>query len=82
MDRIEHLEKQLDSFDATQRRDALEDIATMYQSLSRTGELVNMHFHSFFSYNADGYSPSHIVWESRMRGFYAAGLCDFDVLDG
>jgi hypothetical protein len=41
-----------------------------------------MHFHSFFSYNAEGYSPSHIVWEAKKNGLYAAGLCDFDVLDG
>jgi len=41
-----------------------------------------MHFHSFFSYNAEGWSPSRIVWEAKKCGLYAAGLCDFDVLDG
>jgi len=41
-----------------------------------------MHFHSFFSYNAKNWSPSHIAWASRKAGLYAAGLCDFDVLDG
>jgi len=41
-----------------------------------------MHFHSFFSYNAEGWSPSHIAWEAKQAGLYAAGLCDFDVLDG
>ena len=43
---------------------------------------VNMHMHSFFSYNADGWSPSHLAWEARKAGLYGAGLCDFDVLDG
>jgi hypothetical protein len=46
------------------------------------GANVNMHIHSFFSYNAKGWSPSRIAWESRRAGLYAAGLCDFDVLDG
>ena len=41
-----------------------------------------MHFHSFFSYNAEGWSPSHIAWAAHRAGLYAAGLCDFDVLDG
>jgi len=47
-----------------------------------TGTNVNMHFHSFFSYNAEGWSPSHIAWEAKKSGLYAAGLCDFDVVDG
>jgi hypothetical protein len=41
-----------------------------------------MHFHSFFSFNAEDYSPSRIAWEARKSGLYAAALCDFDVLDG
>ncbi|MFC1453527.1 hypothetical protein ACFLSJ_09330, partial [Verrucomicrobiota bacterium] len=31
---------------------------------------------------AEGWSPSRVAWESRKAGLYAAGLCDFDVLDG
>ncbi|HQA38072.1 MAG TPA: hypothetical protein PLW27_04140, partial [Kiritimatiellia bacterium] len=42
----------------------------------------NMHCHSFFSYNADGWSPSRVAYECRSRGLCAAALCDFDVLDG
>ncbi len=41
-----------------------------------------MHCHSFFSYNAHGWSPSRIAWESRRANLYAAALTDFDVLDG
>lgn len=41
-----------------------------------------MHCHSFFSYNADGWSPSRVAYECRSRGLCAAALCDFDVLDG
>jgi hypothetical protein len=41
-----------------------------------------MHLHSFFSFNAKGWSPTRIAWEARQAGLYAAALCDFDVLDG
>ncbi|MDP2989472.1 MAG: hypothetical protein Q8O57_02775, partial [Kiritimatiellota bacterium] len=71
------------SFDLAERRQALKAL------LARDGALlpaplerVNMHLHSFFSYNTKGYSPSHIAWEARRQGLFAAGLCDFDVLDG
>ncbi len=43
---------------------------------------VNMHCHSFHSYNAHGFSPSHIAWEAHRLGLAAAGVVDFDVLDG
>jgi len=73
----------LDSFDREVRRDALDRLIAEYGSLiPPEGINVNMHFHSFFSYNASGYSPSRIAWEARKAGLYAAGLCDFDVLDG
>ena len=74
------LEQQLDAFDPAARRAALEQLAA--GPLPAAGENVNLHFHSFFSYNAEGWSPSHIAWEARRAGLYAAGLCDFDVLDG
>ena len=79
----ENLEEQLNSFDARERKDALKKLAVECgNTLPREGSNVNMHFHSFFSYNAEGYSPSRIAWEARKAGLYAAGLCDFDVLDG
>lgn len=42
---------------------------------------VNMHLHSFFSYNGEGWSPSRLAWEARERGLYAIAACDFDVLE-
>ena len=42
----------------------------------------NMHCHSFFSYNGYGYSPTHIAALAAKLGWRAAGLVDFDVLDG
>jgi hypothetical protein len=43
---------------------------------------VNLHAHTFFSYNAYGYSPSKFAWLARKAGLAAAGIVDFDVLDG
>lgn len=79
----EELEERLDSFDARERADALDALIVAHAGeLPPEGGNVNMHSHSFFSYNALGYSPSRIIWEARKAGLYAAGLCDFDVLDG
>jgi hypothetical protein len=82
---IEQLEQQLDSFDAAQRKDALEKL----WDLAKAGKIalaepcngVNLHAHTFFSYNAYGYSPSKFAWLARKRGLAAAGIVDFDVLD-
>jgi len=44
--------------------------------------VVNMHCHTFFSFNAYGHSPSSLAWLARRRGFKLMGIVDFDVLDG
>ena len=72
----------LNSFDVEDRYEALDKLASDLPGDVAAYGSVNMHFHSFFSYNAEGWSPSRIAWESREAGLYAAGLCDFDVLDG
>ncbi len=83
---IEDLEKRLDSFDATERKNALnalcEQVATGQITLPEPGSYINMHCHTFFSYNCYGYSPSKLAWLSRKEGLVAAGIVDFDVLDG
>ncbi len=84
--RIAHLEKQLDSFDAATRRQALLELV----GLARDGHIQlppltayhNVHGHTFFSYNAYGYSPSKFAWLARKEGLCVAGIVDFDVLDG
>ena len=72
--------KQLDSFDPAERRAALEQLAA--SAAPAAGENVNMHIHTFFSYNAENWSPSHVAWGCRQKGLYAAGIIDFDVIDG
>ncbi len=83
------MEKRLDSFNMEERFSALEQLLREDQGRTSAtippgagNELFNMHLHSFFSYNANGYSPCRIAWEAHKAGLYAAALCDFDVLDG
>jgi hypothetical protein len=76
------LEQQLDSFDPAVRQAALGALVASDVAPAPPSENLNLHFHSFFSYNAEGWSPSHVAWAARQAGLYAAGLCDFDVLDG
>jgi hypothetical protein len=80
------LERQLDSLDSAQRRGALaalrRQVAEGLISPPRRGSAVNLHAHTFFSYNACGYSPSKFAWLARKAGLAAAGIVDFDVLDG
>jgi len=81
------LEAQLNAFNPSARRAALSELAShptfeARADTPRGGMNVNMHLHSFFSYNACGHSPSRLAWEASKTGLYAAGLCDFDVLDG
>lgn len=72
----------LDSFRLAEREEALRSLLRQTPHPPDAGTNVNMHVHSFFSFNVFGWSPTCIAWEARQKGLYAAGLCDFDVLDG
>ncbi|UCF14859.1 MAG: hypothetical protein JSW59_15730 [Phycisphaerales bacterium] len=82
---VEELERKLDSFDGDQRRAALVElcdrVAAGQVPLPEPGTEVNIHCHTFFSYNTYGYSPSKFAWLARKRGLGVAGVVDFDVLD-
>lgn len=71
----------LDSFDPAIRRQTLERIARHAQ-WPPPGPYLNLHSHTFFSYNAYGYSPTHFAVLARQHGLAYAGIVDFDVLDG
>jgi hypothetical protein len=79
------LEQQLDSFDYAHRREVLStlwrEVGTGKVALPQPGNAVNLHAHTFYSYNAYGYSPSKYAWLARKAGLAAAGIVDFDVLD-
>ena len=85
-ERIADLESHLDAFDAAERAQALDALLALVADgavrLPDPEPKVNLHAHSFHSYNALGYSPTHIVWRARREGLRAVGLVDFDVFDG
>ncbi|MBT3192587.1 MAG: hypothetical protein HN341_08535 [Verrucomicrobia bacterium] len=72
----------LDSFDAAVRRDALTKLCAAADGVyPESGAHMNCHAHTFYSYNAYGYSPSHFALLAKQRGLAGAGIVDFDVLD-
>jgi len=83
---IEELETKLDSFDSAERKEALlalcEKVKVGEVPLPEPGTDVNLHCHTFFSYNTYGYSPSKFAWLARKKTIAVAGIIDFDVLDG
>lgn len=85
MEEIAKLEKQLESFDAAERAAALDALAAKLEAGEVKCKLengwVNQHMHTFYSYNAYGYSPSTLAWLSKKEGISLAGSVDFDVLD-
>ena len=82
---IEELESRLDSFDPGERKQALtalcEKVRAGETTLPKAGTDVNLHCHTFFSYNTYGYSPSKFAWLARKAGLAVAEVVDFDVLD-
>jgi hypothetical protein len=78
-------EDQLDAFETTTRHRALEALVAATDAgeveLPPHGKDVNLHAHSFYSYNAYGYSPARLAWEARKRGLGMIGTVDFDTLD-
>jgi hypothetical protein len=82
---IEELERKLDSFDSDERKQALTTLCEKVKAgqidLPQAGTDVNLHCHTFFSYNTYGYSPTKFAWLARKDGLAVAGVVDFDVLD-
>lgn len=85
-DKIAHLESALNHFDPGVRAEALEGLLALVRtgvlSLPAPAEVANMHCHTFFSFNAFGYSPTGLAWLAKRRGIKLMGIVDFDVLDG
>lgn len=79
------LETKLNSFSLSERTAALAEL----NALARSGavkvepekDVANMHCHTFFSFNAYGYSPSGLAWLAKRSGYALIGTVDFDVLD-
>lgn len=75
-------EEQLNSNDFNERLETISILQKNGNFQSAEQQNVNLHLHSFYSYNAEFWSPSKIAWESKKNSLYAAGIIDFDVLTG
>ncbi len=84
--KIRDLESDLNRFNAKLREKSLlklKEFASENNILSAVKKTpYNLHCHTFCSYNGYGYSPSYIAWLACKRLWFAAGIVDFDVLDG
>ena len=76
------LVSQLNDFSLSRRTQALEALIAADNCSTAEQEVFNLHCHTFFSFNAYGYSPTALAWLAKQRGFKALGIVDFDVLDG
>jgi hypothetical protein len=76
----------LNDYDPAVRAEALHALSRLADDgrveFSPLRGAVNMHCHTFFSFNAYGYSPSGLAWLAKKNGYAAIGIVDFDVLDG
>ncbi|MCJ7551622.1 MAG: hypothetical protein MUQ30_18270, partial [Anaerolineae bacterium] len=83
---IANLEAQLNDFSPQSRADALQVLLELVEAgeiaLPAPDDVVNMHCHTFFSYNGYGYSPTALAWLAKRQGYKLMGIVDFDVLDG
>jgi hypothetical protein len=68
-------------FDAETRHAALVRLLRAAPTSSLPRGIANMHCHTFFSFNAYGYSPTGLAWLARQQGIDLLGIVDFDVLD-
>jgi hypothetical protein len=82
---IERLENLLNDFDPARRSAALDDLLALEEageiSFPPERDFFNAHCHTFFSYNAYGFSPTALAWLGKRSGFKLVGIVDFDVLD-
>lgn len=82
---VDELEADLNHFDADVRKLSLETLLSQAEegniAIAPEEAIVNMHCHTFFSFNAYGHSPSSLAWLGKKSGFAAMGTVDFDVLD-
>jgi len=85
LDKVSVLEDALNSFNLDRRLEALRELKAMTDAgmiaIEGAQQVVNLHAHTFFSFNAMGYSPARFVWEAYKKGLEIAGTVDFDVID-
>jgi hypothetical protein len=85
--KIERILEDLSDFDRQRREEALSEIAEMVKAgeIKRASGLkprLNLHIHTFHSYNYNNWSPARVVFEGWKRGLKYTGTVDFDTLVG
>ena len=68
MTTITELEAQLNDLSPVVRAQALDALIALDVPPKAKQEAVNLHCHTFFSFNAFGYSPSGLAWLAKRRG--------------
>jgi hypothetical protein len=80
------LETKLKSFSLAERKSALAKLISLVEkgkiNFPSTSYKINLHCHTFYSFNAYDHSPTSLVWLAKSHGFQVVGMVDFDVLDG
>ena len=83
---LTELETKLNGFSLDQRTSALAELVAVAERgevpCEPVQDVVNLHCHTFFSFNAYGYSPDRAGLAGEKVRFAAIGIVDFDVLDG
>jgi hypothetical protein len=83
---ISQLDSRLSDFNASIRSSALDGLTSAPGQLASRpiipSRTVNMHCHSFYSFNGYGCSPTALAWQGKLLGLDVMGIVDTDVLDG
>jgi|WetSurMetagenome_2_1015567.scaffolds.fasta_scaffold06919_2 hypothetical protein len=83
---LSSLEERLNHFDLNVRKVALTQLIDLSNggtiAIAPLRDVANLHCHTFYSFNAYGYSPSALAWLAKKNGYRLMGIVDFDVLDG
>lgn len=77
----------LSSFDPHTRQESLSNITVLIKKRKITKSdkptpWLNLHLHTFHSFNCNNWSPSRVVFEAWKTGLQYAGTVDFDTLAG
>ena len=63
---MKELFKSLNSFDINKRLSALREIDSKSNKNLDKKRLLNMHMHTFFSFNGENHSPARLLWEAKQ----------------
>jgi len=79
--------KNLSSFNLKLRKESLLEISKLIKNgkikkFEKLTPWLNLHLHTFHSFNYENWSPARVIFECWRRGLKYAGTVDFDTLAG